>query len=377
MSGETACRLGRERLFRGGRPGAAQGLGSIHTCLARPSLRSPVAVLSPLCRSFFYRSARRRTVLSFEHNSPSEVHMSGEQQLERSVLERKERDELQQIASAMGLTPGSRTSKANLVTQILKATGVDVSDNGGEDKPKRAPRKKAAETVDAADAPSSNGAAAENGSAGSLAAPAPASSSLAAPARAETTTEAPGGGDAAAGADAPAEQSKQDEAQPRQQQGQGQPLQNRDRQQNRDRDRGDRGERPERGNQQNPRQFDGGGNAEPGNRRNRRRRGRDRERGPGQGGRAAAASATFRAAARSSRSRASPSPSPACSTCATRATASCAPTATCRARRTSTSRSARCAASRCARATTSRAPAGPPAATRSTRPCCASTPSAA
>jgi transcription termination factor Rho len=235
--------------------------------------------------------------------------MSGEQQLERSVLERKERDELQQIASAMGLTPGSRTSKANLVTQILKATGVDVSDNGGEDKPKRAPRKKAAETVDAAEAPSSNGAAAENGSAGSLAAPAsasaPASSSLAAPARAETTTDAPAraraDADAGADADAPAEPSKQDEAQPRQQQGQGQgqgqPLQNRDRQQNRDRDRGDRGggggggggggdrgERPERGNQQNPRQFDGGGNAEPGNRRNRRRRGRDRERGPGQGG---------------------------------------------------------------------------------------------
>src|SRR6266404_4280899 len=73
--------------------------------------------------------------------------MSGEQQLERSVLERKERDELQQIAQAMGLSPGARTSKANLVTQILRATGVEV-DGGADEKPKRT-RKKAAETVEA------------------------------------------------------------------------------------------------------------------------------------------------------------------------------------------------------------------------------------
>ena len=63
--------------------------------------------------------------------------MSGEQQLERSVLESKERDELHAIAEAIGLKPGSRTTKANLVGQILRATGVPttgvaVETNGGE-----------------------------------------------------------------------------------------------------------------------------------------------------------------------------------------------------------------------------------------------------
>src|SRR5438477_98236 len=49
--------------------------------------------------------------------------MSGEQQLERSVLENKERDELHAIADAMGLKPASRTKKADLVDTILRATG--------------------------------------------------------------------------------------------------------------------------------------------------------------------------------------------------------------------------------------------------------------
>src|SRR3954451_22454592 len=70
--------------------------------------------------------------------------MSGEQQLERSVLEGKERDELLTIAEALSLKAGSRTKKADLVDQILRATGVEVGDapaNGtptnGEDKPRR------------------------------------------------------------------------------------------------------------------------------------------------------------------------------------------------------------------------------------------------
>ncbi|MGQ0520963.1 MAG: transcription termination factor Rho [Actinomycetota bacterium] len=54
--------------------------------------------------------------------------MSGEQQLERSVLEAKERDELQAIAEAMGLKPSSRAAKATLVGQILRATGVEDAD---------------------------------------------------------------------------------------------------------------------------------------------------------------------------------------------------------------------------------------------------------
>ena len=56
--------------------------------------------------------------------------MSGEQQLERSVLEAKEREELHAIADALGLKPPSRASKATLVGQILRATGVDESANG-------------------------------------------------------------------------------------------------------------------------------------------------------------------------------------------------------------------------------------------------------
>jgi transcription termination factor Rho len=49
--------------------------------------------------------------------------MSGEQ-LERSILERKERGELHAIAEAMSLKPGSRSKKADLIDQILQATGI-------------------------------------------------------------------------------------------------------------------------------------------------------------------------------------------------------------------------------------------------------------
>jgi transcription termination factor Rho len=57
--------------------------------------------------------------------------MSGEQ-LERSILERKEREELKAIATAMSLEPVARTKKADLVDQILRAAGVEVaSANGG------------------------------------------------------------------------------------------------------------------------------------------------------------------------------------------------------------------------------------------------------
>ena len=46
-----------------------------------------------------------------------------EPQLERSVLEAKERDELMAIANALGANPGARAKKADLITAILKATG--------------------------------------------------------------------------------------------------------------------------------------------------------------------------------------------------------------------------------------------------------------
>ena len=46
-------------------------------------------------------------------------------QLERSVLEAKERDELFAIALALGTTPAARTKKADLVSHILQVTGVE------------------------------------------------------------------------------------------------------------------------------------------------------------------------------------------------------------------------------------------------------------
>ena len=78
--------------------------------------------------------------------------MSGEQALERSVLERKERDELQTIAEALGVKPGVRTKKADLIAHILVAAGVEPQpapvDNGEvttDDRPRRSrtPRAKA------------------------------------------------------------------------------------------------------------------------------------------------------------------------------------------------------------------------------------------
>jgi transcription termination factor Rho len=55
--------------------------------------------------------------------------MSGEQ-LERSILERKERDELHAIAEAMALKPGARSKKSDIIDQILQATGIGVGAAG-------------------------------------------------------------------------------------------------------------------------------------------------------------------------------------------------------------------------------------------------------
>src|SRR5438445_10901489 len=65
--------------------------------------------------------------------------MSVEQALERSVLERKERDELAAIAEAMGVKAGARTSKANLIGQILREAGIET---GEEEKPRRSRKAK-------------------------------------------------------------------------------------------------------------------------------------------------------------------------------------------------------------------------------------------
>ena len=61
-----------------------------------------------------------------------------ETQLERSVLEAKERDELFAIADALGAKPGARAKKADLVTQILRATGIEPDDGADPvEKPRR------------------------------------------------------------------------------------------------------------------------------------------------------------------------------------------------------------------------------------------------
>ncbi len=61
-----------------------------------------------------------------------------ETQLERSVLEAKERDELFAIADALGAKPGARAKKADLVMQILRATGIEPDDGAGPvEKPRR------------------------------------------------------------------------------------------------------------------------------------------------------------------------------------------------------------------------------------------------
>jgi len=61
--------------------------------------------------------------------------MTAEQQLERSVLESKERDELHAIAQAMSLKTTTRSKKADIIDQILEAAGV--SSNGDEPAPGR------------------------------------------------------------------------------------------------------------------------------------------------------------------------------------------------------------------------------------------------
>jgi transcription termination factor Rho len=99
--------------------------------------------------------------------------MTAEQQLERSVLEGKERDELSAIAQAMSLKTTTRTKKADIIDQILDATGVtangdsahgdSANGNGDNTKAPRRPRvaasssgesDQAAEVAGEAEAPS-------------------------------------------------------------------------------------------------------------------------------------------------------------------------------------------------------------------------------
>ena len=189
--------------------------------------------------------------------------MSEEQQLERSVLERKERDELHAIAEAMGLKPGSRTRKGDLIDGILRVTGVtSESSNGIAEASPAEPAAKATRTTEAAveSEESANGSVAQDegaeivavdgggshegssNAAGSNARGSNGGSRRSPESRAETneTSEAPAAeSSGGSGGESRAESS------------------------------GHRNEGPDR-----PARFDGPG--EPGNRRNRRRRGRER-----------------------------------------------------------------------------------------------------
>ncbi len=204
--------------------------------------------------------------------------MTAEQQLERSVLEGKERDELSAIAQAMSLKTTSRTKKADIIDQILDATGVTsgASSNGdGEHeaangaKPARRTRSATA-TAEAGDGPDAGG----DDGADSTGTAAPEAAEAAAPEGTTTTAAAPDGDAGPAVFVEPPELEGGADPGPRQNgQGQGQA---RTQAQPGNRNRQNQGNQGNQGNQNRGNQSDG----DVGNRRSRRRRGRDR----GQGG---------------------------------------------------------------------------------------------
>ena len=203
--------------------------------------------------------------------------MAAEQQLERSVLERKEREELRAIAEAMALDTNSRSKKADIIDQILQAAGVDATSDGANGasassaapaRPRsRASSARAAASVDAelkpAETPPTNGDSADHSHANGTA-PAPSNGRSESSATSEETTSVTGVEGGIGGGDrdtdrlsgaGPASACR----------GQGGPGQNRQQ------------------NQQTQHSQAGGNPNDPANRRGRRRRGRERT-GPGGGG---------------------------------------------------------------------------------------------
>jgi transcription termination factor Rho len=118
-----------------------------------------------------------------------------EPQLERSVLESKEREELFAIANALGTGPTSRARKSDLISQILQATGVEIVAAEPAERPRRPRARKAAEdaapTADAAQLPldaTTDGASGDQGTASAPTPVSPVATGFAAsrPAAAET-----------------------------------------------------------------------------------------------------------------------------------------------------------------------------------------------
>src|SRR5688572_4901863 len=81
----------------------------------------------------------------------NEVKMSAG--FDRSLLEGKDRDELMQIANALGEKPPSRAKKADIIALVLRAAGVEddrpAAAVSPPVKPKRAPRARATAKADA------------------------------------------------------------------------------------------------------------------------------------------------------------------------------------------------------------------------------------
>jgi transcription termination factor Rho len=212
--------------------------------------------------------------------------MTAEQQLERSVLEGKERDELSAIAQAMSLKTTSRTKKADIIDQILDATGVtsgptasaNGDGNGGTNGAARPPRRSRASAASSGDDAAGTTATARNGSAGDAgAAPTPVADAGAeqAPTAAEaapvatTTVEAAGAGNSGPAVFVePPELADGADTGPRQNGQNGQNGQGQNQQGNRNRNQSNQGNQnnANRGNQ----------DGDVGNRRSRRRRGRER-----------------------------------------------------------------------------------------------------
>ena len=223
--------------------------------------------------------------------------MTAEQQLERSVLEGKERDELSAIAQAMSLKTTTRTKKADIIDQILDATGVtsgssaqgngdsESSGTNGAAKPARRSRASAAARGAAGTASFVAGDGDAAGTPGADASDGPAGDT--APAAA-TSTEAASNGDSgpavfveppelADGADpAPTQNGQTGQHQNRNNQNSQPGNRNQNRNQNNQNNQGNQN-RNNQGNNPGNNQSDG----DAGNRRSRRRRGRER---PGQGG---------------------------------------------------------------------------------------------
>jgi len=249
-----------------------------------------------------------------------------EPQLERSVLEAKEREELYAIADALGTKPGSRAKKADLIAQILRATGVEADAPDPVEKPRRTRAKKAApaqvdssdsgapapedangKATDKAERPKTESPKAESSRAESPKGESPKTESPTAPA--EATEAKPAGDEAPNGAAAPTRvESAPEQLPPANTDTNGSaptpaPSASQTRQ---DRQGGGAGH-DRQGGQSHPGGQQGGGGqsgqggqgqqggggqrdhqprfaAEPGNRRNRRRRGRERSGGGGGGG---------------------------------------------------------------------------------------------